>query len=207
MAEKNETVRARIKGRALPLPGDDIDTDRIIPARFLKTISFEGLGRSVFYDERFDERGGKKQHPFNDTRFGGARILIVGRNFGCGSSREHAPQAIVRWGIEAVIGESFSEIFSGNSTAIGMPAVRVSRGDAEWLVETVSRNPEAEIEIDLRVKTVLAGGREIQCEIPEGDRVLLVGGEWDTTAVLLKSLEAIHGTARKIPYFQGFGVR
>jgi 3-isopropylmalate/(R)-2-methylmalate dehydratase small subunit len=205
MADKNETVRARIKGRALPLPGDDVDTDRIIPARFLKTISFEGLGRSVFYDERFDERGGKKQHPFNDPRFGGARILIVGRNFGCGSSREHAPQAIARWGIEAVIGESFSEIFSGNSTAIGMPAVRVGRGDAEWLVETVNRSPETEVEIDLRAKTVLAGGREMQCEIPEGDRTLLVGGEWDTTAVLLKNLEAIHGTARKIPYIQGFG--
>jgi 3-isopropylmalate/(R)-2-methylmalate dehydratase small subunit len=204
MASKESAARVLIKGRALPLPGDDVDTDRIIPARFLKTISFDKLAEFVFQDERFDEKGREKQHPFNDPRYGGARILVVGRNFGCGSSREHAPQAIMRWGIEAVIGESFSEIYSGNSTAIGVPAVRVSRSDAEWLMDAVKGDPAAEVEIDLRGKTVKAGGREIPCDMPEGDRFLLVSGEWDTTAVLMKNLAAIRAAAARIPYMRGF---
>jgi 3-isopropylmalate/(R)-2-methylmalate dehydratase small subunit len=204
MASKNDAARVLIKGRALPLPGDDIDTDRITPARFLKTLSFDKLAEFVFYDERFDERGGEREHPFNDPRYKGARILVVGRNFGCGSSREHAPQAIMRWGIEAVIGESFSEIYSGNSTAIGVPAARVSRSDAEWLMEKVKGDPSTEIEIDLRAKTVKAPGREMPCEMPQGDRYLLVSGEWDTTAVLLKNLDAIRASAATMPYMHGF---
>jgi 3-isopropylmalate/(R)-2-methylmalate dehydratase small subunit len=201
---KHDAARVLVKGRALPLPGDDIDTDRITPARFLKTISFDKLAEFVFHDERFDEKGREKEHPFNDPRFKGARVLVVGRNFGCGSSREHAPQAIMRWGIEAVIGESFSEIYSGNSTAIGVPAVRVSRGEVEWLMEAVKGDPSTEVEIDLRAKSVKAAGREIPFEMPEGDRFLLVSGEWDTTAVLMKNLDAIHAAAAGMPYMHGF---
>jgi 3-isopropylmalate/(R)-2-methylmalate dehydratase small subunit len=204
MSSKDDAARVLIRGRALPLPGDDIDTDRITPARFLKTISFEKLAEHVFHDERFDEAGREKDHPFNDSRYAGARVLVVARNFGCGSSREHAPQAILRWGIEALVGESFSEIFSGNSTAIGMPAVRVTRGDVEWLMETVRKDPSTEVEVDLREKLVRAAGREVRCEMPEGDRFLLVSGDWDTTGVLVKNLAAVRAAAERIPYLRGF---
>ena len=122
-----ETRRVRVEGRAIPLPGDDIDTDRIIPARYLREITFESLGQYAFIDERFDEKGIKRDHPLNDPRFSGASIMLVNRNFGCGSSREHAPQALMRWGIRAVVGESFAEIFYGNCLALGIPCLKLER--------------------------------------------------------------------------------
>ncbi len=197
--------RAVVRGRGLPYPGDDIDTDRIIPARFLTAVTFEDLGRHAFEDERFDEAGRAKSHPFNDRRYQGAAILITGRNFGCGSSREHAPQSLMRWGIRAVIGESFAEIFSGNCTAIGVPAVRASRDVVERLTRIVSSDPSVEITVDLEAKEITAGAERFPCQMPEGDRKMLVTGEWDTTAVLLKNLADIRKTASRIPYVSGFG--
>ncbi|MBN1836817.1 MAG: 3-isopropylmalate dehydratase small subunit [Spirochaetales bacterium] len=204
-----QTARALIQGRGVPLPGDDVDTDRIIPARYLKSISFEELGDFAFQDERFDGEGKPKPHPFNDPRFAGGSILLVNRNFGCGSSREHAPQSLMRWGIRALIGESFAEIFSGNCTALGIPAVRVAHGDVERLMERAGREPDMEIVVDLEAKAVRVergGGaaERFPLEMPEGDRQSLISGSWDTTSVLLGNLEAIRRTAARLPYVGDF---
>jgi len=204
-----DTARALVAGRGVPVPGDDIDTDRIIPARYMKSISFEELGAFAFHDERFDGKGGPRPHPFNDPRFAGASILLVNRNFGCGSSREHAPQSLTRWGIRALVGESFAEIFSGNCTAMGIPAVRVAHGDVQRLMELVEEDPAVELVIDLKAKEVRVGpggssGKSFPFEMPAGDRQSLVSGDWDTTAVLLANLEAIRSTAARLPYVGGF---
>jgi 3-isopropylmalate/(R)-2-methylmalate dehydratase small subunit len=140
----------------------------------------------------------------NEPRFQGASILLVGKNFGCGSSREHAPQALMRWGIKAIIGESFAEIFAGNCSALGIPAVRVSAQEAEMLAHLVQEQPQTQIEIDLESKLVRAGGYEIRLEMPESSRKVLVDGTWDSTAVLLASKDAIESTAARIPYLKGF---
>ncbi len=210
-----ESRRTRIQGRAIPLPGDDIDTDRIIPARYLREITFETLGQYAFYDERFDEKGAEKpypwsdkserSHPLNDKRFKGGTVLIVNRNFGCGSSREHAPQSLMRMGIQAFVGESFAEIFSGNCTALGLPAARVSHQDAVALQGIVEAAPAAPVTIDLEAGTVTAGGRTFPFTMPESDRRSLVTGAWDTTSVLLSNAKAIRETAKRIPYVSGFG--
>jgi 3-isopropylmalate/(R)-2-methylmalate dehydratase small subunit len=204
-----EASRAVVLGRGVPVPGDDIDTDRIIPARFMKTISFEELGGFVFHDERFDGKGNPKEHPFNDPRFRGATVLLSNRNFGCGSSREHAPQSLMRWGIRVLVGESFAEIFSGNCTAMGLPAVRISHADVQRLMERVDRNPESEIRIDLEAKTVRISGvgetdETFFLDMPEGDRQSLLSGDWDTTSVLLAHRDAIRQTAARLPYMNGF---
>lgn len=199
--------RSAIKGasgRGIPVPGADIDTDRIIPARYMKAVTFEGLGEYAFQDARFDQEGNRKDHPFNEARYKGASILIVGSNFGCGSSREHAPQALMRWGIKAIIGESFAEIFAGNCSAMGIPAVRVSPQEAEMLMHLVQEKPETPIEIDLEKKVVRAGGYEIRLDMPEAGRKVLVEGTWDSTAVLLANRQAIERTASRIPYLRGF---
>ncbi len=193
-----------VSGRGVPVPGADIDTDRIIPARYMKAVTFEGLGEYAFHDARFDQEGNKKDHPFNEARYRGASILIVGSNFGCGSSREHAPQALMRWGIKAIIGQSFAEIFAGNCSALGIPAVRVSAQEAEMLMHLVQEKPETRIEIDLEKKVVKAGGYEIPLEMPEAGRKVLVEGTWDSTAVLLANRDAIERTAARIPYLAGF---
>ena len=148
MASK-ASARKRVEGRAIPVAGDDIDTDRIIPARYLRLITFETLGQYAFYDERFDDKGKQKTHPLNDPKFQGGTVLLVNRNFGCGSSREHAPQSLMRMGIQAFIGESFAEIFSGNCTALGLPAVRVSHDDAVKLMALVGAQPALKLVIDL----------------------------------------------------------
>ncbi|MBN1836881.1 MAG: 3-isopropylmalate dehydratase small subunit [Spirochaetales bacterium] len=207
---KEQTARALIRGRGVPVPGDDIDTDRIIPARYMKSISFEELGSFAFHDERIDDEGSPRAHPFNDPRFAGGSILLVNRNFGCGSSREHAPQSLMRWGIRALVGESFAEIFSGNCTAMGIPAARVAHEHVRRLMERVEQDPAVEITIDLEAQEIRAGrgGGEVErfpLEMPEGDRQSLISGAWDTTSVLLGNLEAIRGTAARLPYVGGFG--
>ena len=194
----------QIKSRAVPLPGTDIDTDRIVPARFLKSVTFDGLGEAAFYDERFDETGTPKNHPLNDGRFKDAGILIVGRNFGCGSSREHAPQALLRWGIQAIIGESFAEIFAGNCAAIGVPTVTISHIDVNRLMSLVERRPETAVHVDLDKKTVSAEESVMTLEMPETVRRSLLNGMWDTTAVLLAAEGDIESTAMKIPYLAAF---
>jgi len=203
MSDRDTRIR-QIKGRAVPLPGTDIDTDRIIPARYLKSVTFDGLGEAAFYDERFNEDGTPKNHPLNDGRFRDAGILIVGRNFGCGSSREHAPQALLRWGIRAIIGESFAEIFAGNCAAIGVPTVIVSHDDVGRLMSLVEKRPETVVQVDLDKKTVTAEDSVVAMDMPETVRRSLLNGMWDTTAVLLAAEGDIESTAMRIPYISGF---
>lgn len=196
MLEKITTIR----GRAVPLRGEDIDTDRIIPARFMKALTFEGLGQYLFYDERFDEQGNPKPHPLNDPRYQGAQILLVEAGFGSGSSREHAPQAIKRAGFRAIIGESFAEIFFGNATAIGLPCVTLAPEDLALLFQMVEKEPGLEVEVDLVNKEVRAGGRVFPLSIPEGAREALVEGLWDPIGELLQAGELLDEFDRKLPY-------
>jgi 3-isopropylmalate/(R)-2-methylmalate dehydratase small subunit len=189
-----------IKGRAVPIRGEDIDTDRIIPARFMKSITFEGLGQYLFYDERFDEAGNPKPHPLNDPRYQGATILLVESGFGSGSSREHAPQAIKRAGFKAIIGESFAEIFFGNAIAIGLPAVTMAPEDLAVLFQAVEVNPELEVEIDLVNKEVRFGDRTAPLFIREEAREALVEGLWDPIGELLEAGELLDEFDRKLPY-------
>jgi len=189
-----------IRGRGIPLPGDDIDTDRIIPGRFLRCVTFEGLEEHVFEDDRHQN----PDHPFNQERYRGASLLIVGRNFGCGSSREHAPQALRRWGIRGLIGESFAEIFFANCTAIGLPCVTVSAEDARWLREAVAAHPEMELRLDVETMTVQAEDRVLAARMPEGVRRQFLEGTWNSTFVLLEAGEAIERTAARLPYVAGF---
>ncbi|HVP17898.1 MAG TPA: 3-isopropylmalate dehydratase small subunit [Spirochaetia bacterium] len=205
MAEVS-SIRKLIKGRGIVLPGDDIDTDRIIPARYLRMVTFEELGKYAFMDERFDENGKPKKHPLNDPRFKDGSILLVNRNFGCGSSREHAPQSLMRMGITAFVGESFAEIFSGNCTALGLPAARVSYEDAAKLQALVEASPSIELTMDLESLTISAGGRKFSFTMPDSDRKSLASGTWDTTTMLLSNKDAIRGAASRIPYLRGFAV-
>jgi 3-isopropylmalate/(R)-2-methylmalate dehydratase small subunit len=198
--------RIVISGRGVPVRGNDIDTDRIIPARFLKTVVFDGLGEHAFEDDRGQLREVGKTHPFDDARYAGARVLLVNKNFGCGSSREHAPQALVRWGkgIAAVVGESFAEIFFGNCIALGTPCVVVDAATAEALQAAVEKDPSTELRVDLQTKTVKAGDRSHPITVADGPRKQLMEGRWDSTAELVGNKEKIRATAAKIPYFNGF---
>jgi len=189
-----------IKGRAVPLRGEDIDTDRIIPARFMKSVTFEGLGQYLFYDERFDEKGNPKPHPLNDPRYQGATILLVEAGFGSGSSREHAPQAIKRAGFRAIIGESFAEIFFGNATAIGLPCVSLAPEDLAVLFQAVEQDPNLEVEIDLVNKEVRFGDRVAPLFIREEAREALTEGLWDPIGELLQAGELLDQFDRKLPY-------
>jgi 3-isopropylmalate/(R)-2-methylmalate dehydratase small subunit len=191
----------RIEGRACVLRGDDIDTDRIIPARFLRAITFDGLGEHAFEDDRIQAKG---DHPLDDERFAGASILIVGANFGCGSSREHAPQALMRSGFRAFIGESFAEIFSGNCTALGLPHVTLDTGDLAALMDSVVLDPEQQVIVDLEAQTVSSRVGTVAANIPDGARRQLLEGSWNATHALLDAGDAIEATAARIPYLGTF---
>ena len=193
-----------ISGRAVPLRGHDIDTDRIIPARFLKSVSFDGLEAHAFEDDRkqLEERG--QVHAFWDPRYAGANILIVNGNFGCGSSREHAPQALQRRGIRAIVGESFSEIFFGNSVALGMPCLTVSAGDAEALLSGVESNPQAQVIVSVGDQSVSLNGTKYQAAIPAGAREAFTAGTWDATGLLLDDFDRVREVAKNLPYVSGF---
>jgi 3-isopropylmalate/(R)-2-methylmalate dehydratase small subunit len=189
-----------VQGRAIPIPENDVDTDRIIPARYLKFITFEGLGAYAFYDERFDEQGNPKPHPFNDPRWQGASILLTGSNFGCGSSREHAPQALYRAGIRVIVAVSFAEIFAGNSTDIGMPTVQVKPLYLEALCTLTNENPSTELRIDLKNKTITtSSGWTCPLDMNEGYRQAFLEGSWDTTSVLLANINHIKQKAAELP--------
>jgi len=191
----------QVHGRGVHVPGDDIDTDRIIPARYLKCVTFDGLGAYAFYDVRFDESGRSLGHPLDDPRFRGASVLVSGRNFGCGSSREHAPQSLFYFGIRAVIAESFAEIFFGNSTTLGIPCVTLAPNDREALGRLVEGNPSQPIEIDLggAEPSVRFGERTFRGEIPESVRRSLVEGQWDALGQLLDGRDAVAELAGRLP--------
>ena len=189
----------RAEGRGIPLRGNDIDTDRIIPARYLRNITFEGLGEFAFEDDRKST-----DHPFDDDRYRGASILLVNGNFGCGSSREHAPQAIMRWGIRAIVGESFAEIFQGNCTAMGLPCVNAPGGSIQALMAAVESDPESEITVDLQELTLSCGDLGFAVGLPDGDRIQLLEGTWDATGMLLEGRESVRSVARSLPYISGF---
>ena len=195
-----DSVRRQIVGRGIPLPGNDIDTDRIIPARFLKSVTFEGLEQHVFVDDRLQA----PDHPFNEDRYQGASILVVGLNFGCGSSREHAPEALKRWGIRGIVGGSFAEIFFGNSTALGIPCLTVAPQDVEWLMGAVAHHPEREIVLDVEAQRVRLGDRTIPAGLPDAARKQLLTGTWNATAVLLEAGEEIERVAKGLPYLRGY---
>ena len=192
------------RGKGIALRGNDIDTDRIIPARYLASITFAGLEDGLFRDVRFAADGEHQDHPFNEARYRGASILAVNRNFGCGSSREHAPQALVRWGIRALVGESFGEIFFGNCTALGMPCLAVAAEDLEWLMKSTAQHPDREILVDVENREVRVAERIIPAMIPEDHRNQLLTGTWNATVVLQEAGEEIERVAKSLPYVTGY---
>jgi 3-isopropylmalate/(R)-2-methylmalate dehydratase small subunit len=193
-----------VRGRGLPLRGDNTDTDRIIPARFLRSVSFDGLEQHLFEDDVQQARTAGTTHPVADSRFRAATVLVVNRNFGCGSSREHAPQAIRRRGFRAVVGESFSEIFFGNSVALGLPCVTAALEHIVELQTFVERMPEQEINLDLDRMTMTFGGTERPFTLPAPARESFLEGTWDATALLLERFDEIERTARSLPYIAGY---
>jgi len=187
----------QITARAIPLVGDDIDTDRIIPARFLRCVTFEGLGKEVFKDDRQQASG---NHPFDAPQYQGANILVANANFGCGSSREHAPQSLSKWGIKAIIAESFAEIFFGNCVVLGLPCLKVEPEVSRKLQQDIANLPNQQITIDLENLSVTWSGGSAKVTIDEGSRQSLLSGTWDSCAQLLKNKAAIDSTGKKIPY-------
>ena len=186
-----------ISGRGIPLTGDDIDTDRIIPARYLRCVTIDGLGEQVFADDRSQLKG---EHPFAQPQYQGANILVVNAYFGCGSSREHAPQAIIRWGIKAIIGESFAEIFFGNCIANGVPCVTASPEAVKSLQSQLQNNPQAQISLDLTTKQVKGDDWIADISMGEGSRQMLLEGTWDSCGQLTQNPNQIKETAQKLLY-------
>ena len=198
----SDLVIKEVKARAVTVRGNDIDTDRIIPARFLKSVVFEGLGEHAFSDDRSQmaERG--ETHPFDQERFSGSEILFVNKNFGCGSSREHAPQSLKRWGVKAIVGESYSEIFYGNNVSLGVPCMIADEEAIEKLMAANEANPQAEFTVDIEKLTVSCDGTSVSVTIPAGPREQFLKGSWDVTAKLLKNSDKIDVTAAELPYFK-----
>ncbi len=194
----------QVSGTAVPIRGNDIDTDRIIPARYLKEVTFARMGEYPFFDERFDALGKLKPHALNDPQYKGASILFVNKNFGCGSSREHAPQALYRYGINAIVGESFAAIFAGNCTMMGVPTVTVSHEQAELMMKAVEQNPQTQFTVDIVKKTITFGEQRITIDLPETYRSALTSGSWDSTALLRANLAQVKKTASQLPYMNGF---
>ena len=190
-----------VEGRGIALQGHDIDTDRIIPARFLKNISFSGLDNHVFADDRAAAGG---RHPFDRSEYQGSRILVVNRNFGCGSSREHAPQALRRWGIAAVIGESFAEIFASNCLALGMPCLRGETGAIEDIQRLVQEQPDVHFCLELAASTLHGLDRHWPLMIESGPQTMLLNGCWDATGLLLSHENGLRQTALRLPYLNDF---
>jgi 3-isopropylmalate/(R)-2-methylmalate dehydratase small subunit len=186
-----------VSGRGIPLLGNDIDTDRIIPARFLRCVTFDGLGEQAFADDRTQTKG---EHPFDQPQYQGANILVVNGNFGCGSSREHAPQALAKWGIKAIVGESFAEIFFGNCVAIGIPCVTASSEIVKQLQTILKDNPQAAMTLDLEARQVTCGDFQPSVSMGDGPRQMLTTGTWDTCGQLTAQVDQIRATAAKLPY-------
>jgi 3-isopropylmalate/(R)-2-methylmalate dehydratase small subunit len=189
-----------VTGRGLPLRGDDLDTDRIMPARFLRAVTFEGLENHLFEDDRASD----PSHPFSNPSYAGASILVVNGNFGCGSSREHAPQGLARYGIKAIVGESFSEIFLGNSSVLGMPCLTAAPADVAALQSLLERDPQTPIEVRVDTGGVTAGSLTVQAHIPAGMRDAFLTDQWNPTAMLLADFDRVRAVAASLPYVSGF---
>ncbi|CAK6686414.1 3-isopropylmalate dehydratase small subunit [Synechococcus sp. BA-124 BA4] len=200
-----------VEGRVVVVSGDDIDTDRIIPARYLKSVTFEGLAEGAFADDRLELEG---SHPFDRPEHQGSTILVVNRNFGCGSSREHAPQALMRWGIRAVVGESFAEIFFGNCLALGIPCLSGDHATILALQQQALAEPSAGFQLDLATAEILgpaAAGLEESAqrwslELAAGPRQMLLSGQWNATGQLLSHEEELSRTAARLPYLDSFAL-
>ena len=197
-------VVQRISGTALIIQGEDIDTDRIIPARFLKCVSFDALGDQVFADDRLELAG---EHPFDQERFKGASILIVNGNFGCGSSREHAPQALMRWGIRAVVGVSFAEIFFGNCLALGIPCASASPDQILAIQALVNDDATRHWTLDLEEMALASEQDRWDVTIDAGPRDMLRSGRWDATSQLLDNSSKVEGLMNRLPYLNNFATR
>ena len=203
----SELIRVtQVAGRPIPLRGNDIYTDRIIPARYMKAVTFEGMGQYAFYDARFDGEGHSRGHVMDDPRFQakGTRVAIVNKNFGCGSSREHAPQALLRWGIKALVGESFADIFFGNCVALGIPCVTASDADIAALTTAVEEDPAHDLIVDIDALVASYRGVTYSVSLPVGARQQLLEGTWNATRILLQAEEDIRRTAARLPYVKGF---
>lgn len=193
-----------ITGTAVPLRGHDIDTDRIMPARFLRAVHFDGLEAHVFEDDRLALEAQGRVHPFSNPAYDGASMLIVNEHFGSGSSREHAPQGLRRWGIQAIIGESFSEIFFGNSVKLGIACVTAAPEDIAYLMSVVEAAPESTLEVSVQDLTVACGDRRIDVSMPDVAQRVLLAGTWDATALLLEDFDQVEAVAARLPYVRGF---
>jgi len=207
MTSPQSSTIDRLSGPGVVLRGADIDTDRIIPARFLKSITFAGLEQHVFADDRAEARAQGRQHPFDAPERRHARVLVGGANFGCGSSREHAPRALQRWGIRAVVAETFAEIFAGNALMIGLPCVTVGRDDAEALRLAIEADATAEVVVDLRSNRVTIGALDVAASMPDATRSALLSGHWDATGLLLENYEEVLKTTSSIPYLNHFDMK
>ena len=189
-----------IAGRGVYVPGNDIDTDRIIPARFMKCVVFDGLGEFLFHDVRKNADGSDKPHPLNEARFKGASVLLSGANFGCGSSREHAPQAIQKYGFRAVIAEGFAEIFFGNCTTLGIPCATASRADIAKIAAAIAANPQTEVTVDVAKQEIRFAGQTVKAVVRDTARDALVNGRWDAIGELIEGMPSVAATAAKLPY-------
>jgi 3-isopropylmalate/(R)-2-methylmalate dehydratase small subunit len=190
----------QVAGRAVYVPGNDIDTDRIIPARFMKCVTFDGLGEYLFFDVRKNADGSDKPHPLNEARFKGATILLSGANFGCGSSREHAPQAIQKYGFRAIVAENFAEIFFGNCTTLGIPCASASRADIAKIAAAIEANPQIEVVVDVAKQEIRFGGQTVPASIRDTARDALVNGRWDAIGELLDGKDSVLKKAAQLPY-------
>ncbi|MFO8113852.1 MAG: 3-isopropylmalate dehydratase small subunit [Halorubrum sp.] len=190
-----------VSGTGVPIPGDDVDTDQILPAKFMKEVTFDNMADYLFFDARRDDDGEFNDHPLN--RFEGASIAVVNSNFGCGSSREHAPQAMMRWGIDGVVGESYAEIFRDNCKSLGIPAVTADHETVTALQKWIEDNPDGDIEIDVEAKTVTYGGETIDVDVDDAMREALVDGIWDTTALMYSNRSKVDATVDGLPYVEG----
>ncbi|WP_435099305.1 3-isopropylmalate dehydratase small subunit [Halarchaeum sp. P4] len=191
-----------VTGTGIPVRGNDIDTDQIIPARFMKVVTFDGLGEYAFFDQRFDDEDNQKDHPFNEERFQDANVLVVNSNFGCGSSREHAPQALMRWGIDAIIGESFAEIFAGNCLALGIPTLTADHESINALQQWVDDHPDEELHVDVVREVVEYDDTELSVNVDKAQHKALVEGVWDTTALMEANADATRQVAESLPYIE-----
>ena len=191
-----------VTGSGVAIRGNDIDTDQIIPARFMKVVTFDGLGEFAFFDQRFDDADNQKDHPLNEPAHQDASVMVVNANFGCGSSREHAPQALMRWGIDAFIGESFAEIFAGNCLALGMPTLEADAETVTAIQEWVEVNPDGDLEIDVAAETVTYGDTTADVAVDDAQRKALLEGVWDTTALMKANAETVRETAEALPYVE-----